>query len=210
MLNVTVFCGQETQVELWLAPVAPEYVSARQSRQEEGCGAPTVDEYLPAAQSAQELASVEPVLVRYLPAAQPVHGALPLTDLYLPATHATQGPPSAPVCPALHRQLLAMLLPVRDVELPAQSEHADEPTEALYLPATQATQVAPSGPVVPGIHRQSVMKADACEEFELLGHTWQVGLPVSDHVPALHALQVSAPVAPCAAEYRPPAHLEHS
>ena len=88
--------------------------------------------------------------------------------------------------------------------------HSAEPELVLYFPATHATHVAPSGPVDPGLHRQSVRNADATDELELAGQSWQVGLPISDHVPGPHALHVSLPVAPVAAEYKPPAHLEHS
>ncbi len=42
-----------------------------------------------------------PTVFEYLFAAQLVHGTLPLMLLYFPASHATHGPPSGPVYPAL-------------------------------------------------------------------------------------------------------------
>ena len=78
------------------------------------------------------------------------------------------------------------------------------------MPGSQSTHVVPSPPVVPGLHLQSVTRAEASDEFECSGHSWQVGLPASDHVPGAHGWQVSLPVAPVAAEYSPPAHFEHS
>jgi len=105
---------------------------------------------------------------------------------------------------------VASTLPLTDMELAGQALHAAEPEVSLYVPGTQSTHVLPSAPVVPGLHLQSVSSAEASDEFEFSGHSWQVGLPASDHVPGAHGLHVSLPVAPVASEYSPPAHLEHS
>ena len=134
----------------------------------------------------------------------------PTPVLYVPARHAEHDSPSDPVYPALHWQLVGRLLPLGEIEFAAQEVHSAEPELVLYFPGTQATQVAPSAPVDPGLHRQSVRNADAADELELAGQSWQVGLPISDHVPGPHSLHVSLPVAPVVAEYKPPAHLEHS
>jgi hypothetical protein len=74
------------------------------------------------------------------------------------------------------------------------------PEMFLYVPASHNSQVCPSSPVAPGKHLQSVRNADLTEELECGGHIWQVGLPISDHVPAPHSLHVSIPVAPQKAE----------
>jgi hypothetical protein len=81
---------------------------------------------------------------------------------------------------------------------------------ALNFPAGHNTHVAPLDPDAPGLQLQFVRRADPRVELEYAGHTWQVGLPSSDHVPASHGLHVSTSVAATAAEYSPPAHLEHS
>ena len=47
---------------------------------------------------------VAPTVMEYIPAGQPVHDALPLAFLNVPATHAVQAPPSGPVYPVLHLQ----------------------------------------------------------------------------------------------------------
>ena len=151
-----------------------------------------------------------PVVARYLPAAQSVQPALPLVALYLPAAQAVHDTPSGPVYPALHLQAVERLLPIGESEFTGQAVHAPEPEAALYLAASQSTHVAPSEPLAPGLHLQSVRNADAADELELAGQSWQVGLPISDHVPGAHALHVSLLVAPKAVEYKPPAHFEHS
>ena len=53
---------------------------------------------------------VAPVLVEYLPLPHDVHAAVPLVVLYLPTTHATQGPPFGPVYPMMHMQAVCALL----------------------------------------------------------------------------------------------------
>ena len=110
-----------------------------------------------------------------------------------------------------HSQVFANVAPTAvEYALAAQSVHAAEPEPALYCPARHNTHVAPLDPVAPALQVQSVRRADPRVELECAGHTWQVGLPSSDHVPASHDLHVSTPVAPTTAEYSPPAHVEHS
>ena len=142
--------------------------------------APIVVEYVCTAQGTHVLSDTAPVLIRYVPAPQLVH--VDSTDA-----------------------------PVAEEYLPAsQSVHGALPMDVLYLPARQAVHVCPSRPVVPALHRQSVRDVEPRDEFEFAGQFWHVRLPVSDHVPASHVLQVSMPVAPLAEEYKPPGHFEHS
>jgi len=54
------------------------------------------------AEAWQATHAVEAVRFWYVPAGQAVH-ALPMLVLYLPATHATHGPPSGPAYAALQR-----------------------------------------------------------------------------------------------------------
>ena len=166
----------------------------------------------------------------YFPGPQSEHAAEPIPFLYLPASHAEQDPPSNPVNPGSHRQLVGRLLPMEDTEfdeqltqvedavapgvvenLPAiQSVHATVPLSALYFPARHNTHVSPSGPSAPALQVQSVGLCELGGEFEFVGQTLQVALPASDHVPSEHGWHVSTSMAPSAVEYSPPAHLEHS
>jgi hypothetical protein len=55
------------------------------------------------------------VNVEYVFARHSTQRLAPVTFLCVPPTHATQGPPSAPVYPVLHVQLRSSALPVRSV-----------------------------------------------------------------------------------------------
>jgi hypothetical protein len=72
-----------------------------------------------------------PIAEEYFPAPQLVHAADPVNDLYFPVTHATHGPPSGPVDPALQVQLVKAVLPGGELEFDGQSLHvmlAEAPT----------------------------------------------------------------------------------
>jgi hypothetical protein len=97
-----------------------------------------------------------------------------------------------------------------ETEFSGHTSHAAEPEPSLYFPATHSRHIPPSSPVAPTLHLQSDTNAEACDEFELGGQGWQVGLPLVDHVPASQGWHVSFPVAPFAAENSPPPHAEHS
>ena len=99
---------------------------------------------------------------------------------------------------------------MEEIESTGHPLHGTEPELSLYVPARHNSHVCPSGPVAPALQVQCVRIVDLGGEFEFVGQTLQVGLPASDHVPASHCWHVSTPVAPTAAEYNPPAHLEHS
>jgi hypothetical protein len=86
-----------------------------------------------------------------------VHVAVPVTDLYFPASHTEHVPPLGPVNPTLQTQLVAADEPTGDCELglqliqalvldaPAvleyvfalQFRHTDAPDACTYLPASQ-------------------------------------------------------------------------
>jgi hypothetical protein len=73
--------------------------------------------------------SVAFVLAEYVPAAQSTHAALPALVLYFPATHATQGPPSGPVNPALQAvdtHALMFELPLGEVVPVGHVRHCDD------------------------------------------------------------------------------------
>jgi hypothetical protein len=74
------------------------------------------------------------VMVEYVPAAQSVHAALPIAVLYFPGTHATHGPPSGPVNPALQptdTHALMFELPTADV---VPTGHETQPVAAHAVP----------------------------------------------------------------------------
>ena len=94
-----------------------------------------------------------------------MHATLPVVDLYEPAAHDEQEPPSGPVKPALHVHMLDALQPLHDapefdghvihvvaIVAPAVAEydptpqlvHAAEPVVFLYVPGTQEVHGLPS------------------------------------------------------------------
>jgi hypothetical protein len=73
-------------------------------------------------------ATVAPTVPEYFPAKQPVHDALPLKSLYVPAPHASHGPPFGPVYPALQVHAVATELMLGALEL---SEHARQVVAAV-------------------------------------------------------------------------------
>jgi len=85
-------------------------------------------------------------------AGQEMQALDPVTDLYLPATHCTQRPPSGPSKPALHIQLVSDPLPSGEYVFAGQPKHAASETAAvslLYLPREHGVQAAePFEPVL--------------------------------------------------------------
>ena len=82
-----------------------------------------------------------PTAVEYVPAPQSVQTADPVNALYLPATHAVHGPPSAPENPALQVQFVKFVLPAGEAEFGGQSLHKTDPADSLYLPVGQVVHV---------------------------------------------------------------------
>jgi hypothetical protein len=91
-------------------------------------------------------------VVEYAPAPQSRHVEAPVIILYFPASHAAHLPPSGPVYPGLHRQLVRRLLPLGETEYSGQLWHnstSAEPKTALYVPAPQSVQLlAAEAPVL--------------------------------------------------------------
>jgi hypothetical protein len=82
--------------------------------------------------------SVAFVLAEYVPAAQSTHAALPALVLYFPGTHATHGPPSGPVNPALQAvdtHALTFELPLGEVVPAGHETHTSDDCvdTVLYL-----------------------------------------------------------------------------
>jgi hypothetical protein len=96
-------------------------------------------------QLAHATAELAPTTAEYVPARQSVHGALPVSILYLPAAHDVHVPPSGPVKPTLHEQAVAAVLGLGELELPGHAKQADStvaPGVPKYFPATQSTHAA--------------------------------------------------------------------
>ena len=120
-----------------------------------------------AGQATQVEDALAPTVTEYVVIPQPVHAALPLLVLYLPATHPEHTPPSGPVNPALHTQAAIAELDTPELEFATHDTHVAEavaptaseyvptpqsmhtalPPLVLYFPATHAEQTPPSGPV---------------------------------------------------------------
>jgi hypothetical protein len=112
--------------------------------------------YLPAAHVPHVEASTAADALEAFPAAQESQRAAPVVALYCPVPHAVHEPPSDPVCPWLHVQLVAAPLAPGEFELaghgvhvfevaattveyvpPSQDTHDAGPTESLYHPTEQ-------------------------------------------------------------------------
>lgn len=175
---------------------------------------------------------VPPVPLPYLPTPQSVHASEPVTVLYLPITHASQNPPSGPVVPVLHRQLVRTIPPVV-VELDSTGQatqavsavapvvvrylptpqlvHAVEPVTALNLPAAHNTHVPPSGPVNPGLQRQLLTFPLPPIDTVFAGQGKQVALDEAPEVAEYEFAQQSGqPLLPTTLLYFPATHATHT
>ena len=137
--------------------------------------------------------------------------------MYVAAEHASQGPESGPVYPALHWQSVAATLPGAEIDCAsghaaqmllvvaaedgekvpaAQRVHGADPAEALYAPLPQARQPLPSL-VYPALHSHLlglVLPLCDCELSVQVVHA--PALVVALYEPAVHST------------HRPPAALE--
>jgi hypothetical protein len=143
----------------------------------------------PARQSVHDAAP--DVNVEYVFAGQATHTLAPVTFLCVPPTHATQGPPSAPVYPVLHVQLRSSALPVRSVCMFAgQVVHACGPSQFLYVLLAHSAHGPPSGPVNPSTHEHTVIPGT---DDWFCAHTVQACTPVSAlNVPGAQATHARA------------------
>jgi len=124
------------------------------------------------------------------PAKQPVHVALPLTSLYVPAAQGEQTPPFRPVYPALQVHAVTAELGLSELEFTGHTKqvvgtvaptvleyvpvkqfvHAALPMTSLYVPALQAEQTPPLGPLYPALQLQEATAVLKPGEFEFAGH----------------------------------------
>ena len=126
----------------------------------------------PAPQDVHALASVAPAAPDHVPPTQSEHAALPLLNLYLPASHCVHAP-AGPVLPAVHRLLQSSTkeLELGEIEPSGHSKQVDDafapmapeyvsvthsvhatlPLVVLYLPASHSVH-EPAGPVLPASH----------------------------------------------------------
>ena len=169
-----------------------------------------------------------PTAAEYVPAQQTVHRADPGDDLYFPAAHAVQMPPSGPDEPALQEQFVKSALPAGEMEFDGQALHVElaeaptaveyapvpqsvhraDPVDTLYFPATHAVQVPPSGPEKPALQLQTLDVLLPAGESESAIHARHADAPASaEYVPSLHSLQS---VEPLSLLYLPAPHAVHA
>ena len=165
--------------------------------------APSTVEYLPTSQVMHLLSEEAPTVVEYLPLIHNVQGWSPCAALCLPATHISHVPPSGPVYPATHRQLVLRLLPLGEIEFSGHDMHAlseAAPPVTEYLPAPHSVHVVSvEAPAVaenlPAPHPMHVLAKEA---------------PVcSRYVPDTHMMQTLAEEAPSVTEYLPASQSVH-
>jgi hypothetical protein len=117
---------------------------------------------------------------------QAVHAPEPVALFHVPVGHATHGPPSGPVNPALQVQLVSDVLVLGEVEFagharqvavsvaPAVPEYVPSahavqaalPVVILYVPVMQVVHVPPFGPVYPMLQVQAVRSELRLDEWE--------------------------------------------
>jgi hypothetical protein len=175
-------------------------------------------------------ATVAPTITEYFPVEQPVHDPLPLKSLYVPAPHASHGPPFGPVYPALQTQAVTTVLRLGELEfaghvkqlvtaeapveaeyLPAaQLVHPALPLVSLYVPAPHGTHGPPSGPECPALHVHAKDEVLIAGELEFRGHTPQLD---ADEAPTVLECvpdpQLEQSALPLAILYVPATHAEH-
>ena len=133
-----------------------------------------------------------------------MQAAVPLVFLYLPATHATHGPPSGPVYPTLHGH---RLVPGTESEFGGHIWHSDEFRQFLYFPASHATHGPASGPVNPASQKHIVSPGtvtDLAAQFEQV--SMEVACTAVEYVFAAHNVHASLPFV---ALYVPGVHVVH-
>jgi hypothetical protein len=177
----------------------------------------------PAAHATQSLAAVRPVAAWYVPAPHGAHAFAPEAFLNVPTAHAAHGPPSGPLQPAWHTQLVCGPLPLAELvpagqgaqapavvaavpawNVPAaHGTHAAAPVLFLNVPAAHAAHGPPSGPLQPAWHTQLVRAALPAAEVIIIiapaAHALHAAEPEAFlNVPAAQSTHVcpSAPVAP--------------
>jgi len=136
--------------------------------------------------------SALPAASWYSPFSHLTQGPLPGSALCVPAGHAEHSPPSGPVNPALHVQLVTMSAPSdNEADDDGQSKQAALPAVSLYVPAEHAEHSPPSGPVYPAMHSQSVtLSLPSDDEAVVDGQAKHSVLPVSSlYLPGAHASQ---------------------
>lgn len=127
--------------------------------------------------------------LEYVPLPHWVHFCGPGAGLYVPSTHAGQGPPSAPEKPALQMQSSLKALRCGALELAEharQSDSSSAPGISWYFPALQSTQPSEASW---SVYVPAGQSSHAAEPGTLLkeprGHAGQ-NCPSGAEYPALH------------------------
>jgi hypothetical protein len=99
-----------------------------------------------------------------------------------------QSPPSSPVKPALHEQLVTSVAASGPLACAGHVSHPAVPVVFLYVPAAHGSHGPPLGPVNPALQWQSVISSAPGGDDALFGHNAHAALLESDlKVPAGHA-----------------------
>ena len=191
--------GQATHA---LAPVAAEYVPARQFTHAVEELAPDTLEYVPAPQLTHAAAALAPDTTEYVPALQFAHALAPGIDEKDPAGHKTHV--LTLLAPAVTEyDPVPQLTHAAEEFAPGTTEydpaghdtHALEPVTFLYCPAAHGEHTPPFGPVYPALQVQLLRNPLELGAREFPGHRLQLGLPSGDHCPNGQLRHVSFPTA---------------
>jgi hypothetical protein len=116
---------------------------------------PSTEEEFPG-HSTHDATDAAAVAVLYKSTPQSVQGEEPTTFLYDPAAHAEHSPPSGPMNPILHTQLVSAVDPATDCEFTRHVEQEALPIRGLYVFTAHTEHVPPSGPEYPVLQTQIV------------------------------------------------------
>jgi hypothetical protein len=106
-------------------------------------------------------------------------------------------PPSGPVYPVMHLQLVERILALGDCVFTGHAVQRPEPREVLYFEIEHAEHAPPSAPVYPELHTQRLKAVLPAVDVLFPGQLKQVpaeeATVVVKYVPAVQLMQVLAP-----------------
>ena len=132
----------------------------------------------------------------------------PVQFLNVPASHATQVVPSAPMCPTTQLQSVTPSLPADEKEFAGHVAHVAKPPSEK-VPAAHCEQAKAPGLAekVPGAHGAHAPRDQAPPVLEKVPAGHSIHAPATvPYFPPRHALQLTAPAVAC----RGAEHAEHA
>ena len=141
-------------------------------------------------QTVQSASETSASSTEYFPLGQSAQGAVPLTSLYWPGSHAVQLPPLGPVYPKLHTHkamseeatgeseakgqeiqvLSEVAFDAAEYFPRSQNVQLDEPLMDFQVPGRHAEHSTPLGPVYPGSQMHWIISEDALADDANRGH----------------------------------------